>query len=139
MNIASTLAWSSLASRPARSFTAALGIGVGIATVVSVQVVDHNTILTQQVRAIEQVLGRPDVEIRPLAAGLDAGGAAPAELANDQDLAAFCGMFQGHAERVDLAAPAGGDQARHGVDVATLALGPLAAASPPPTSRTPVP
>jgi putative ABC transport system permease protein len=128
MNIASTLAWSSLASRPARSFTAALGIGVGIATVVSVQVVDHNTILTQQVRAIEQVLGRPDVEIRPLAAGLDAGGAAPAELANDPDLAAFCGMFQGHAERVDPGA-GGGDQSRHGADVATLALGPLAAES----------
>src|SRR5260221_321462 len=46
VTIAFTLAWRSLASRPARSFTAALGIAVSIATVLSVQVVDRNTIVT---------------------------------------------------------------------------------------------
>jgi len=127
MNIASTLAWRSLASRPARSFTAALGIGVGIATVLSVQIVDHNTILTQQSKAAEQVLGHPDVEIRPLAAGLPDGGAAPDEIARDPDLAAFCGVFYGHAERVEPGAPDDGDRARHAADLTTLALGPLAA------------
>src|SRR5688572_9582180 len=129
MNIASTLAWRSLASRPARSFTAALGIGVGIATVLSVQIVDHNTILTQQSKAAEQVLGHPDVEIRPLAAGLPYGGAAPDELARDPDLAAFCGVFYGHAERVDggAAPDANADGARHSAEVTSLALGPLAA------------
>lgn len=127
MNIASTLAWSSLASRPARSFTAALGIGVGIATVLSVQIVDHNTILTQQVKAVEQVLGRPDVEIAPHSAGIPEGGAAPAELVSDPDLAAFCGVFYGHAERRGGAG--GGDQSRHGADLTTIALGPLASAA----------
>lgn len=135
MNIASMLAWRSLASRPARSFTAALGIAVGIATVVSVQVVDHNTILTQQLKSQVAVLGHPDVEIKPHATGLPDGGAAPAELANDRDLAAFCGLFYGHAERV-VAAPSGGaapaesgSAERHGVDLTTLALGPLAASA----------
>lgn len=127
MNIASTLAWRSLASRPARSFTAALGIGVGIATVVSVQVIDHNTILTQQMKSTEEVLGHPDVEIEPHEIGLPEGGVAPVELVADPDLAAFCGLFYGHAERV--VAPGAslfGDAARHGVDVTTIALGPLA-------------
>ena len=67
MTIAFTLAWRSLASRPARSCTAALGIAVGIATVLSVQVVDRNTILTQERLAARQSLGRPDVQIRPIA------------------------------------------------------------------------
>lgn len=129
MNIASTLAWSSLASKPARSFTAALGIGVGIATVLSVQIVDHNTILTQQLRSAEQVLGRPDVEIRPVAAGIPEGGVAPTELANEKDLAAFCGLFYGHAEIVAGTGNALGDGARHGADLTTIAIGPLAASS----------
>src|SRR5258706_577163 len=93
VTIAFTLAWRSLASRPARSFTAALGIAVGIATVLSVQVVDRNTILTQERLASRQALGRPDVQIRPLAPGLPPGGAAPAAFAGDRDLESFCGLF----------------------------------------------
>ncbi len=131
MNITSMLAWRSLASRPARSFTAALGIGVGIATVVSVQVIDHNTILTQQIRSQVAVLGHPDVEIKPHTTGLPDGGVAPIELAADPDLAAFCGVFYGHAERNLPQPPAGtppdADASRFGADVTTLAIGPLAA------------
>ena len=47
MRIAFLLAWRSLTSRPGRSLTSILGIAVGIATVLAVQVIDHNTILTQ--------------------------------------------------------------------------------------------
>ncbi len=133
MNLTSTLAWRSLASRPARSFTAALGIGVGIATVLSVQIVDHNTILTQRMRSAASVLGHPDVVIEPLTAGLPEGGAAPAEIATDRDLASFCGVFYGHAERViedgasGAPTPKSKSAARHATDVTTIAVGPLAA------------
>src|SRR5262245_50010868 len=136
MKLASTLAWRSLASRPARSFTAALGIGVGIATVLSVQVVDHNTILTQQMQAVGETLGQPDVEIRPVAAHLPDGGAAPLDVARDRDVEAFCGYFYERAELLRGAA-AGADLAasdetpsadpRLSPDVTVVGIGPLAA------------
>jgi len=120
MRIASTLAWRSLASRPARSWTAALGIGVGIATVLSVRIVDHNTILTQQRRTEGEAVGTPDVEIRPLAARLPEGGAMPVEIASDRDVEAFCGLFHNRAERLaDGADGAAGD-------FTVAAIGPLA-------------
>ncbi len=125
MRIASTLAWRSLASRPARSFTAALGIGVGIATVLSVQVVDRNTILTQQRQAQGETLGRPDVEIEPIAARLPDGGAAPVELAADPDVAAFCGLFYGSVEVV--APPDASEPALENPDVTIVGIGPNAA------------
>ena len=130
MRIASTLAWRSLASRPARSFTASLGIGVGIATVLAVQVVDHNTILTQQRQLEGETLGEPDVEIRPVEARLPEGGAAPVEIAQERDLAAFCGLFYNHAEIVAEAADApAASRARAGAgpDVTVVGIGPLAA------------
>jgi putative ABC transport system permease protein len=111
-----------LASRPGRSFTAALGIGVGIATVLSVQVIDRNTILTQERLAEGTALGRPDVEIEPIAARLPEGGAAPVDLAREPDLAAFCGLFWGQAEAI------GGDGAKPlAGDVTLVGIGPLAA------------
>jgi putative ABC transport system permease protein len=108
-----------LASRPARSFTAALGIAVGIATVLSVQVIDRNTILTQERLAAQQALGRPDVEIRPLAPGLPPGGAAPTAFAGDRDLESFCGLFFG-----SVAATRAGDPAPR--ELALAGVGPLA-------------
>jgi putative ABC transport system permease protein len=124
MKLASMLAWRSLASRPARSFTAALGIGVGIATVLSVQVVDHNTILTQQRQAIGETLGQPDVEIRPLAARLPDGGAAPLEVARDRDVEAFCGLYYERAEILGERPVTATDA---GPDVTVVGIGPLAA------------
>lgn len=121
MTIAFTLAWRSLASRPARSFTAALGIAVGIATVLSVQVVDRNTILTQERLASRQALGRPDVQIRPLAPGLPPGGAAPAAFAGDRDLESFCGLFFANAS---CAVEGRGETPR---EVELAGVGPLAA------------
>jgi putative ABC transport system permease protein len=121
VTIAFTLAWRSLASRPARSFTAALGIAVGIATVLSVQVVDRNTILTQERLAARQALGRPDVQIRAIAPGLPAGGAAPAAFAGDKDLESFCGLFFANA----TCAAGNGEAAPHELEL--VGVGPLAA------------
>lgn len=124
MRIASTLAWRSLASRPARSLTAALGIGVGIATVLSVQIVDHNTILTQQRKAAAETLGTPDVEITPIAPGLPEDGAAPDELARDPDLAAFCGHYY---QEVELLGVEAGEGTGAGASSTVIGIGPLAA------------
>jgi putative ABC transport system permease protein len=120
VTIAFTLAWRSLASRPARSFTAALGIAVGIATVLSVQVIDRNTILTQERLAAQQALGRPDVEIRPLAPGLPPGGAAPTAFAGDRDLESFCGLLFGA-----VSGARDGDAEKRELELA--GVGPLAA------------
>src|SRR5688572_21567844 len=118
MKIASTLAWRSLASRPARSFTAALGIGVGIATVLSVRVVDHNTILTQQRKVEGATLGMPDVELRPVESRLPDGGAAPVELATEPGIATFCGLFYNSAEVVSESEKS---------EATVVGIGPLAA------------
>lgn len=42
------LAWRNLSVRPGKTVASVLGVAVGIATVVSVLTVDHNTLLTQQ-------------------------------------------------------------------------------------------
>lgn len=68
MKLASLIAWRSLASRPARTLTSILGIAVGVAAVLSVLIVDHNTILTEQLRR-PSFSGKPDLEIRPVDAG----------------------------------------------------------------------
>src|SRR6185503_15969687 len=110
MRIASTLAWRSLASRPARSFTAALGIAVGIATVLSVQVIDHNTILTQERMAQVSPIGTPDVELRPVQPGVPEGGALPAALAGDPDLQGVCALFFNFGEVAHGAPSAASDE-----------------------------
>lgn len=48
------MAWRQLVFRPGKTLASVLGIAVGIATVVSVLVVDHNTLLTQEQAAGEQ-------------------------------------------------------------------------------------
>jgi putative ABC transport system permease protein len=109
-----------LASRPARSFTAALGIGVGIATVLSVQVIDRNTIRTQQRLHEENSLSRYDVELSPVKPGVPDGGAAPHDFAADPDLAAFCGWFYDPATLTRAGAPP--------EEVSVFAVGPNASA-----------
>ena len=49
------MAWRQLVFRPGKTLASVVGIAVGIATVVSVLVVDHNTLLTQDA-------GRPQVD-----------------------------------------------------------------------------
>ncbi|MFG0315925.1 MAG: ABC transporter permease, partial [Planctomycetota bacterium JB042] len=68
MKLASRIAWRSLASRPGRTLTSVLGIAVGVAAVLSVLIVDHNTILTERLRR-PSFSGKPDLEIRPVDAG----------------------------------------------------------------------
>jgi putative ABC transport system permease protein len=68
------LAWRHLVFRPAATLLSVLGIALGIATVISVLTVDHNTLLSQQVRRIPS---DPDSDllIQPLQtapAGFDA-------------------------------------------------------------------
>ena len=88
MRIASLLAWRSLASRPGRSFTSILGIALGVATVLSVQIVDHNTILTEQSRRNQDRVAF-DVELRPIRPGVPEEGALPTALAEDLCAARF--------------------------------------------------
>jgi putative ABC transport system permease protein len=62
MGLAATLARRSLLSRPGRTLFSVLGIALGVATVVGVIVLDHNTIigLSQPFRA----RGAPDLQLR---------------------------------------------------------------------------
>ena len=103
MRIASLLAWRSLASRPGRSLTAALGIAIGIATVLSVQVIDHNTILTQEARNRSSV-GPWEVALRPVQSGVPLGGATPRALVEESDISEFIATFEARVEieRPDL-------------------------------------
>ncbi len=60
------MAWRQLAFRPGKTLASVLGIAVGIATVVSVLVVDHNTLLTQgsskpKLNADADLLIQPDL------------------------------------------------------------------------------
>ena len=65
MRLILLLAWRHLVFRPAATLLSVLGIALGIATVISVLTVDHNTLLSQQVRRIP---GDPDSDllIQPL-------------------------------------------------------------------------
>ena len=67
MRLILLLAWRHLVFRPAATLLSVLGIALGIATVVSVLTVDHNTLLSQQGRRIP---GDPDSDllIQPLLA-----------------------------------------------------------------------
>ena len=48
MRLVLLLAWRQLVHRPGATLLSALGIALGIATVVSVITIDHNTLLSQQ-------------------------------------------------------------------------------------------
>ena len=78
MRLILLLAWRHLVFRPAATLLSVLGIALGIATVISVLTVDHNTLLSQQLRRIP---GDPDSDllIQPLQTapgGFDAQAAA---------------------------------------------------------------
>jgi putative ABC transport system permease protein len=73
------LAWRQIAHRPGATLLSALGIAVGIATVTSVLVVDHNTLLSQQTRRIPSD-PESDLLIQPLLGAPEAYDTAAAEL-----------------------------------------------------------
>lgn len=62
MGLATTLARRSLLARPGRTLFSVLGIALGVATVVGVVVLDHNTIVGLSLPHLER--GAPDVEVR---------------------------------------------------------------------------
>ncbi len=121
MRLASRIAWRSLASRPARTLTSILGIAVGIAAVLSVLIVDHNTILTEVLRR-PSYSGRPDVEIRPLEAGTPRPEV-PEALLREADLLEVLPVF---FSRIRALAPGGGPEAAR--DLELVAAHPLAGA-----------
>lgn len=98
MRLALRIAWRSLVSRPARTLTSILGIAVGIAAVLSVLIVDHNTILTEVLRR-PSYSGQPDIEIRPVA--MSAGNSKiPEALTRDADVRQVLPLFQSRIRAV---------------------------------------
>ena len=112
------IAWKNSVSRPGRSCTAALGIALGIATVLSVQVVDHNTIAGERARKSE-LAGKWDATLRPLHPGVPEGGVLPEALAEESVLIELAAEFQ---ERVELRRERDGDWSAWRI----AALGPMA-------------
>ncbi len=65
MRLASFLVWKNWRSSPLRILLTWFGVALGVAVVVSIQVLDHNTILSQLERKRGD-FGRVDLEARPL-------------------------------------------------------------------------
>ena len=108
MKLASRIAWRSLVSRPGRTLTSILGIAVGVAAVLSVLIVDHNTILTEVLRR-PSYSGKPDVEIRPIAAPGELTAEIPEALQRESDLRDVMPLFQ---SRIRLHGSKPGDDGR---------------------------
>ncbi len=66
MKLLLLLAWRHLTFRPGKTFASILGIGVGIATVITVLTLDHNTILTRAA-GVERTEPATDLVLQPLA------------------------------------------------------------------------
>lgn len=113
MRVASRIAWRSLVSRPGRTLTSILGIAVGIAAVLSVLIVDHNTILTEVLRR-PSYSGAPDVEIRPVAMGAQNSNI-PEALVRDDDVRQVLPLFESRIRAI----PADPQRAR---DVSLFAI-----------------
>ncbi len=96
MKIAFLLAWRSFRSRPGRAITATLGVALGIATVLSVSIIDHNTLLTQ-LRATGT--SSWDASIRPIKPGLQEEAIFPPRLLSDGDIDE---IFVEFYERVEM-------------------------------------
>src|SRR5882672_5638905 len=79
MRLLLLLAWRQLGFRPARTLLSALGIALGLATVVAVLVVDDNTLLSQQARRNPDDPGA-DLLIQPLEQKASAVGEAETAL-----------------------------------------------------------
>ncbi|MEE8469214.1 MAG: ABC transporter permease, partial [Planctomycetota bacterium] len=98
MGLAGTVALHSLLGRPGRTLFSVLGIAMGIATVVAVVVLDHNTILG--LSAPFQTRGTPDIELR-VAPGSDTGSLQLADIEGVSLLARFF-QHEGVARRNPL-------------------------------------
>ncbi|MGQ0553600.1 MAG: FtsX-like permease family protein [Planctomycetota bacterium] len=79
MRLVLLLAWRHLTHRPGATLLSALGIGLGIAAVVSVLVIDHNTLLSQEALR-DPSEAESDLLIQPLVGGAESYPALSAEL-----------------------------------------------------------
>ncbi|MFH0944612.1 MAG: ABC transporter permease [Planctomycetota bacterium] len=104
-----------MVSRPARTLTAILGIAVGISTVLSVLIVDHNTILTEMSRR-PSFDPKLDLVIRPLEAGATGTGA-PRELLEDPDLIHASPVF---FSRIRVPGPPGSPDSAEDLELVAL-------------------
>ena len=120
--LASRIAWRSLVSRPGRTLTSMLGIAVGVSTVLSVLIVDHNTILTEMMRRTS-LSARPDLEIRPVEAGVGSERI-PRALLQDPDLAHVAPAFSSRIRVLDSGAEP--DEPMEAFDLELVALDRLA-------------
>lgn len=120
MRLTSRIAWRSLASRPGRTLTSVLGIAVGVAAVLSVLIVDHNTILTEQSGRLSRS-GRPDLEIRPVEAGTPEMEV-PEALRRDRDLRDVAPVFFSRIRMLREDQGAGGSEPAAPQDLELVAL-----------------
>jgi putative ABC transport system permease protein len=88
------LVWRHLVFRPGATLLSALGIAVGIATVTSVLIVDHNTLLSQQTRRIPSD-PESDLLIQPLLTAPDAYDVSVGELRKTPFLRGVTGFATG--------------------------------------------
>ena len=122
MRLTSFVVWRSWASSPLRPALSILGVALGIAIVVAIHVVDHNTIQSQ-ILARNPDFGRVDLELTPLGSQQPAEQLR-AELSSDPRIAevavltmtfaqvVFGGQAVGDVELVGLA-PVGPTSFRH--------------------------
>lgn len=88
MSLARTIAFQRLCQRPGRTLFSVLGIALGIATVVGVFTLDHNTVLGLSMRGAGD--WKPAIEARPAQGVTDPG----ATLASTPGVAAWSSFFQ---------------------------------------------
>ncbi|MBI5364624.1 MAG: ABC transporter permease [Planctomycetes bacterium] len=91
MSLTTTIAGRSLRQRPARTLFSVLGIALGIATVVGVFTLDHNTLLGLSLPGTSD--WRPALEVRPADGVLDPKG----ELEKTAGVAGVSSVFQNEA------------------------------------------
>lgn len=126
MRLLLLLAWRQLGFRPARTLLSALGIALGLATVVAVLVVDHNTLLSQQARRNPDDPGA-DLLIQPLEQKAAAVGEAETALRTQPFLRGVTAFATGRRTLVARGAPDGGGGRPPQVpDVEVMALEPAA-------------
>ncbi|MBL8860201.1 MAG: ABC transporter permease [Planctomycetes bacterium] len=88
MSLVRTIAGQSLRQRPARTLFSVLGIAVGIATVVGVFTLDHNTVLGLSLRGAGD--WKPAIEVRPAQGVADPGKT----LSTTPGVAGYSSFFQ---------------------------------------------
>jgi putative ABC transport system permease protein len=88
MSLVRTIAGQSLRQRPGRTLFSILGIAVGIATVVGVFTLDHNTVLGLSIKGASD--WKPAIEVRPAAGNVDPAG----ELGRTPGVMGYSSFFQ---------------------------------------------